>query len=50
MSIAWLATKEPEQNFIAIGTAAGHVKILDLERNRVIWKDDLVKDQSVFDI
>lgn len=50
MSVAWIPTKEPEKNLIAIGTAAGIIKLVDLDRNRVTWKDELSKDQSAFDI
>ncbi len=33
-----------------IGTQSGRVKLIDLEKNRVIWKEDVAKDESIFDL
>ena len=35
---------------ILIGTSSGKVKLIDLEKNRVVWKGDIVENGCIFDI
>jgi len=37
------------KNLIVLGTQQGRVKLVDLEKNRVIWREDVVSD-CIFDL
>lgn len=41
---------DPCRNLIVIGTAAGRIKLVDIEKNRVIWKEDLGDKNVLYDV
>jgi hypothetical protein len=49
-SVAWIPSQTREQNHVVVGTSSGRIKLIDVYKNRVLWKDDISKEETIFDI
>jgi outer membrane protein assembly factor BamB len=49
-SVAWLPHTMTDQNQVIVGTSSGRIKLIDVDKNRVLWKDDLSKNETIFDL
>lgn len=41
--------EDPCRNLVVIGTQAGKLKLVDIEKNRVVWKEDLGERNVIYD-
>jgi hypothetical protein len=37
-------------NQVIVGTSSGLIKLIDVDKNRVLWKDELAKNETIFDL
>ncbi len=47
-AVAWYnaqkkVAEDPCRNLVIVGTAGGKLKLIDIEKNRVVWKEDCVQ-------
>lgn len=47
-AVAWLPNVAGNQ--VIVGTSSGLIKLIDVDKNRVLWKDELAKNETIFDL
>lgn len=43
------SSEDPSRNLVVIGTSSGKIKCVDIEKNRVMWKEEFGEKQVIYD-
>ncbi len=46
---AKIKENDPCRNLCVLGTVAGRIKLVDVDKNRVVWKEDFGEKHTIFD-
>lgn len=47
---AKISNEDPNRNLAVVGTAAGRIKLVDIEKNRIMWKEEYGDKNVVYDV